>query len=144
MEYCFCIYPHPTPPPWCFCPRTFVLKNGLDNLQWTAFISDLHTKLRMIWRCVPNLAIASFRGVWDLGWTTCLMCPLLGSCFKFGTAERNFLFTIDLLLLFVCLYIPKALPVLISNKVLGCLTKSFAWLSNSICKYNCYLMRTTY
>ena len=54
----------------CFCPQTFFPKNGLDILQWTSFISDLHTLLRIICRSVPDLENDSPCGVWYRGWTT--------------------------------------------------------------------------
>ena len=50
MVYCFCIYP----PSWdVSCPRTLLSTKGLDMLQWTPFISDLHIEIRIISRSVP-------------------------------------------------------------------------------------------
>ena len=68
----------------CFCPRTFFSNNELDNLPWTSFIPDSHTKLRIINRSVLVSATDSPCGVWEYGWTTCLLKsgPLLGGlCF---------------------------------------------------------------
>ena len=70
-----------------------------DKLPWTSFISDWHTKLRIISKSAPGLATDSHCVLWGYGWTVCSLCggPLLGSCFKghlvckFRTVERNFL-----------------------------------------------------
>ena len=40
----------------CFRPRTFFSNKRLDKTEWAAFISDLHTKLRIISRGVPDYA----------------------------------------------------------------------------------------
>ena len=41
---------------WYFSPGTFFSNTGLDNLPWTSFILDPHTKLRIICKGVPGLA----------------------------------------------------------------------------------------
>ena len=68
---------------WCFRPRTSFLKNGSHWYTWTSFISYLHTILRIISRSASGLAIDSPWGVWDCGWTTCLLCggPISGLFF---------------------------------------------------------------
>ena len=35
---------------WDFCTQTICLNNGLDNIQWASFTSDVQTKLRIIIR----------------------------------------------------------------------------------------------
>ena len=68
----------------CFCPRTFFLNKGLDDIRRACFfISDLHTKLRIISRRVLGFVTGSPCGVWGRGWTTCLLYDrsLLDLCF---------------------------------------------------------------
>ena len=68
---------------WCFCPWTFFLNNGLDDIQWISFIFKLHTKFGIISRRVPGLAIGSPGGIWVHGWIICLLYDGLhfGLCF---------------------------------------------------------------
>ena len=65
-------------------PRALFLNNGLDNIQWTSFISDLYIKLMIISRRVTGFATGSPCGVWGRELTTCLLYdgPLLGLCFQ--------------------------------------------------------------
>ena len=58
----------------CSCPLTFASNNRLDNTQRGSFLSDLHTKPRIISMSVSCLAAGFPCVVWDCGWTTCLLC----------------------------------------------------------------------
>ena len=96
LGYCFYIY---SPPLDVSAHEHSVLNNGLDNIQWVCFISDLHTKLRTISRMVPGFATGSPSGIWGRELTICLLYdgPLLGLCFfkwhlvcNFGIGERIF------------------------------------------------------
>ena len=63
--------------PWTFPPKDIFVNNGLHNTVWASFISDLHTKFRIISRGVPCFATGSPCG---RGRTTRLLCdgPLSG------------------------------------------------------------------
>ena len=39
-----------------YLPTEFFLNNGLENIQWASFISELHAKLRTFNRRVPGFA----------------------------------------------------------------------------------------
>ena len=68
----------------CFYPRAFYWKNGLGKLPWKSFISDVHTKIRMISRSIPVITTDSTYGVWGCGLTTGLLYggSLLCLCFQ--------------------------------------------------------------
>ena len=60
--------------PWMFLPTDIVyFNNGLNNIQWASYISDLRTRLRIISRRVPGFVTGSACGVWGREWTTCLL-----------------------------------------------------------------------
>ena len=57
-------------PPRIFMSREFLFENGLDKLSSALFLSNLHTKLRIINRGVRGLGTDSPCGVWSRGWIT--------------------------------------------------------------------------
>ena len=81
MEYFFYIYPPP-------CDVSFH-DDSFQITDWTIYHGPLlyhhsHNKIRIISKCVPDLATDCPCGVWCRGWTT---CPLYGGtllelCFK--------------------------------------------------------------
>ena len=87
-------------------------------------LSDFHTILRKIRRGVPGLATGSPCGVWNHGWTTCLLCdgPLLGLGFwlSVGTkvwygGEECFSWFLAFILV---LYITQILPIIFPLKLI--------------------------
>ena len=64
----------------CFCPRTTFAKRLMGNLSRTLSIAYLNIILRTICRSFPGLTTEPPCGLWDRGWTNCLLYdgPFLG------------------------------------------------------------------
>ena len=117
---CWICFGHLSASLGCFCPRTSFSKIRMDKLPWTYFISDLHTKLKIINRSVPGLATDSSCGVCGHGWPTCLLYagPVSGLCFEMIVWYSGEVFSVALLPLFMFYIIEKFALTLPTNNIL--------------------------
>ena len=107
-------FPHLSTSLGCFCPRTFFLNNGLDDIKWAIFIPDLHTKLRIIRRRLSDFATGSPCDVWinhlpPVWWYTFRFIFLMTNVVWIRYSWEEF--SIDFLPLFMFFNLTQILPV---------------------------------